>query len=197
MFFEALLLEELEDNDILEELQLEEIIERWELLDSELLLLVLDFELYEGDREDDELDLLGALEELLEQLRDVELFDSDMEELLELILLSDFDMEELLELWLLSLKDCELEDELLLGDEERELQDELIEASVIEDDDELLLLLDSWLEHGLLDEEEDEIAADQLLLELLLDSEFMDELQLDDKHDSETMLGLLLEELEE
>ena len=141
--------------------------------------------------------MLGALEELLEQLRDVELFDSDMEELLELILLSDFDMEELLELWLLSLKDCELEDELLLGDEEGELQDELIEVSVVEDDDELLLLLDSSLEHGLLDEEEDEIAADQLLLELLLDSEFMDELQLDDKHDSDAMLGLLLEELEE
>ena len=73
MFFEAQLLEELEENDILEELQLEEICEGFELLDFELLLLVLDFELWEGDREDDELDLLGALEELLEQLRDVEL----------------------------------------------------------------------------------------------------------------------------
>ena len=73
MFFEAQLLEELDENDILEELQLEEICEGFELLDSELLLLVLDFELWEGDREDDELDLLGALEELLEQLRDVEL----------------------------------------------------------------------------------------------------------------------------
>ena len=73
MFFEAQLQEELEENDILEELQLEEICEGFELLDFELLLLVLDFELWEGDREDDELDLLGALEELLEQLRDVEL----------------------------------------------------------------------------------------------------------------------------
>ena len=73
MFFEAQLQEELEENDILEELQLEEICEGFELLDSELELLVLDFELWEGDREDDELDLLGALEELLEQLRDVEL----------------------------------------------------------------------------------------------------------------------------
>ena len=73
MFFEVQLLEELEENDILEELQLEEICEGFELLDFELLLLVLDFELCEGDREDDELDLLGALEELLEQLRDVEL----------------------------------------------------------------------------------------------------------------------------
>ena len=73
MFFEAQLQEELEENDILEELQLEEIFEGFELLDSELELLVLDFELWEGDREDDELDLLGALEELLEQLRDVEL----------------------------------------------------------------------------------------------------------------------------
>ena len=45
MFFEAQLLEELEENEILEELQLEEICEGWELLDSELLLLVLDFEL--------------------------------------------------------------------------------------------------------------------------------------------------------
>ena len=59
---------------------------------------MLDFELLEGDREDDELDLLGALEELLEQLRDVELLDSDLDELLELILLSDSDREELLEL---------------------------------------------------------------------------------------------------
>ena len=45
MFFEAQLLEELEENDILEELQLEEIFEGFELLDSELELLVLDLEL--------------------------------------------------------------------------------------------------------------------------------------------------------
>ena len=98
MFFEAQLQEELEENEILEELQLEDICEGFELLDSELLLLVLDFELWEGEREDDELDLLCALEELLEQLRDVELWDSDVDELLELILLSDSDGEELLEL---------------------------------------------------------------------------------------------------
>ena len=98
MFFEAQLQEELEENEILEELQLEDICEGFELLDSELLLLVLDFELWEREREDDELDLLGALEELLEQLRDVELWDSDVDELLELILLSDSDGEELLEL---------------------------------------------------------------------------------------------------
>ena len=85
----------------------------------------------------------------------------------------------------------------MLGDDDGELQDELIEASVMEDELELLLLLDSSLEHGLLDEEEDEIAADQLLLELLLEFELADELQLEDKHDSEAMLGLLLEELEE
>ena len=42
--------------------------------------------------------MLGALEELLEQLRDVELLDSDLDELLELILLSDSDGEELHEL---------------------------------------------------------------------------------------------------
>ena len=98
MFFEAQLQEELEEYEFLEELQLEDICEGFELLDSELLLLVLDFELWEGDREDDELDLLGALEELLEQLSDVELWDSDVDELLELILLSDSDGEELLEL---------------------------------------------------------------------------------------------------
>ena len=98
MLFEAQLLEELEEIEILEELQLEETSEGCELLDSELLLLVLDFELWEGEREDDELDLLCALEELLEQLRDVELWDSDVDELLELILLSDSDGEELLEL---------------------------------------------------------------------------------------------------
>ena len=85
----------------------------------------------------------------------------------------------------------------MLGDDEGELQDELIEAIVMEDELELLLLLDSSLEHGLLDEEEHEIAADQLLLELLLDSEFCDELQLDDKDDPEARLGLLLDELEE
>ena len=98
MFFEAQLLEQLEENEFLEELQLEDNCEGFELLDSELLLLVLDFELWEGEREDDELDLLCALEELLEQLRDVELWDSDVDELLELILLSDSDGEELLEL---------------------------------------------------------------------------------------------------
>ena len=85
----------------------------------------------------------------------------------------------------------------MLGDDEGELQDELIEAIVMEDELELLLLLDSLLEHGLLDEEEDETAADQLLLELLLDSEFSDELQLDDKHDPDARHGLLLDELEE
>ena len=85
----------------------------------------------------------------------------------------------------------------MLGDEEGELQDELIEASVMDDEHELLLLLDSSLEQGLLDEEEHEIAADQLLLELLLDSDFIDELLLDDKHDPDARLGLLLEELEE
>ena len=85
----------------------------------------------------------------------------------------------------------------MLGEDEGELQDELIEASVMEDELELLLLLDPSLEHGLLDEEEEEIAADQLLLELLLDSEFSDELQLDDKHDPDTGLVLLHDELEE
>ena len=98
MFFEAQLQEELEENEFLEELQLEDNCDGFELLDSELLLLMLDFELWEGEREDDELDLLGALEELLEQLRDAELWESDVDELLELILLSDSDGEELLEL---------------------------------------------------------------------------------------------------
>ena len=98
MFSEAQLLEELEESEILEELQLEDNCEGFELLDSELLLLMLDFELRERDREDDEHDLLGALEEQLEQLRDVELWESDVDELLELILLSDSDGEELLEL---------------------------------------------------------------------------------------------------
>ena len=98
MFSEAQLLEELEESEILEELQLEDNCDGFELLDSELLLLMLDFELWEGEREDDELDLLGALEELLEQLRDAELWESDVDELLELILLSDSDGEELLEL---------------------------------------------------------------------------------------------------
>jgi len=45
MLFEAQLLEELEEIEILEELQLEESSEGCELLDSELLQLALDFDL--------------------------------------------------------------------------------------------------------------------------------------------------------
>ena len=53
----------------------------------------------------------------------------------------------------------------------------------MEEEEELLLLLDISLQHALLDEEENEIAADQQLHEQLLDFEFFDELQLDDAHE--------------
>ena len=52
----------------------------------------------EGDVEEDELDWLSALEELQEQLSEVELSDSELDELLELVLHQDSDGEELLQL---------------------------------------------------------------------------------------------------
>ena len=78
--------------------------------------------------------------------------------------------------------DRELEEELLLWDEDGELEEELVDRGM-EEEEELLLLLDILLQHALLDEEENEIAADQQLHEQLLDFEFFDELQLDDAHE--------------
>ena len=78
--------------------------------------------------------------------------------------------------------DRELEEELLLWDEDGELEEELVDRGM-QEEEELLLLLDILLQHALLDEEENEIAADQQLHEQLLDFEFFDELQLDDAHE--------------
>ena len=78
--------------------------------------------------------------------------------------------------------DRELEEELLLWDEDGELEEELVDRGM-QEEEELLLLLDISLQHALLDEEENEIAADQQLHEQLLDFEFFDELQLDDAHE--------------
>ena len=67
---EMLQLEELDDIELLEELLLDESTDGGELLDSELLQLTLDWELTDSDKEDDEQEKLGWLDELLEELRD-------------------------------------------------------------------------------------------------------------------------------
>ena len=148
--FETQLQEQLDENETSEELQLEDNSDGKEQLDFELLLLRLDFELWEGDVEEDELDWLSALEELQEQLSEVELSDSELDELLELVLHQDSEGEELLQLWLLSLIDRELDEELLLWDEDGELEEELVDHGM-QEEEELLLLLDISLQHALLD----------------------------------------------
>ena len=55
---------------MLEELLLDESTDGGELLDSELLQLTLDWELTDSDKEDDEQEKLGLLEELLGELSD-------------------------------------------------------------------------------------------------------------------------------
>ena len=67
---EVLQLEELEDIELLEELLLDESSDGGELLDSELLQLTLEWELTDIDKEDDEQETLGWLDELLEEVRE-------------------------------------------------------------------------------------------------------------------------------
>ena len=66
-----------------EELLLDESTDGGELLDSELLELTLEWELTDSDKEDDEQEKLGRLDELLEELSDWEERKIDEDDLLE------------------------------------------------------------------------------------------------------------------
>ena len=95
-----------------------------------------------------------------------------------------------------SLTHIELEDELLLiCDEEWELLDELSDG--VEEQDEQLPLLLVSLEEVLLEDEEDCRRKHQLLLEELLDSEYADELELDEQLDTAVFEAQLQEQLDE
>lgn len=95
-----------------------------------------------------------------------------------------------------SLTHIELEDELLLiCDEEWELLDELSDG--VEEQDEQLPLLLVSLEEVLLEDEEDCRRKHQLLLEELLDSEYADELELDEQLDTAVFETQLHEQLDE
>ena len=67
----------------MEELLLDESTDGGELLDLELLQLTLEWELTDGDKEDDEQEKLGRLDELLGELSDSEERESDEDDLLE------------------------------------------------------------------------------------------------------------------
>ena len=95
-----------------------------------------------------------------------------------------------------SLTHIELEEELLLiCDEEWELLDELSDG--VEEQDEQLPLLLVSLEEVLLEDEEDCRRKHQLLLEELLDSEYADELELDEQLDTAVFETQLQEQLDE
>ena len=95
-----------------------------------------------------------------------------------------------------SLTHIELEDELLLiCDEEWELLDELSDGG--EEQDEQLQLVLVSLEEVLLEDEEDCRRKHQLLLEELLDSEYADELELDEQLDTAVFEAQLQEQLDE
>ena len=95
-----------------------------------------------------------------------------------------------------SLTHIELEDELLLiCDEEWELLDELSDG--VEEQDEQLQLVLVSLEEVLLEYEEDCRRKHQLLLEELLDSEYADELELDEQLDTAVFEAQLQEQLDE
>ena len=95
-----------------------------------------------------------------------------------------------------SLTHIELEDELLLiCDEEWELLDELSDG--VEEQDEQLQLVLVSLEEVLLEDEEDCRRKHQLLLEELQDSEYADELELDEQLDTAVFEAQLQEQLDE
>lgn len=173
LYSERLLHDELLDKEGLEELLLEETIDGGELQETELLLLMLEWELTELESEEEELETLRKLEELLELLVDKELR-------LSLWLLE-------LELWLLWLTLGELEELLWLKiDEDIELEEELAESKSDDEDEELLLLL-CWLDEKLLEDEDVDSAWDMQLDEELQDIDFVEQLLLDEQH--ETMLS--------
>ena len=95
-----------------------------------------------------------------------------------------------------SLTHIELEEELLLiCDEEWELLDELSDG--VEEQDEQLQLVLVSLEEVLLEDEEDCRRKHQLLLEELQDSEYADELELDEQLDTAVFEAQLQEQLDE
>ena len=67
----------------MEELLLDDSTDGGELLDLELLQLTLEWELTDSDKEDDEQEKLGRLDELLEELSDWDEKKSDEDDLLE------------------------------------------------------------------------------------------------------------------
>ena len=95
-----------------------------------------------------------------------------------------------------SLTHIELEDELLLiCDEEWELLDELSDG--VEEQEEQLQIVLVSLEEVLLEDEEDCRRKHQLLLEELQDSEYADELELDEQLDTAVFETQLQEQLDE
>ena len=93
----GLLLEELEEKDVKELELLDEVSRGDELLDVEQLQLLLEWELFDLDKDDEELDPLTLLEQLLELLVENELTDKEDDEEL-----ADFEL-------LLVLNELELE----------------------------------------------------------------------------------------
>ena len=127
----GLLLEELEEKDVKELELLDEISRGDELLDGEQLQLLLEWELFDLEKDDEELDPLTLLEQLLELLVENELTDKeDDEELTDFELLLVLNELEL-ELWLLLLKLKEHEELLSLKSEEQgELEDEDLDQTL-------------------------------------------------------------------
>ena len=159
---------------------------------------MLDRELDVEETEDEELDILGLLDELLELTEEEEVSEAENdEELIDCELKLKLMLLELL-LWQLSLKLWELDEGLELNctEYDEELQDDDLEAFGAEEDEELLRLLLSRLLEMLLEEHDIE-DVDRLLLEQLDDKEFSEELQLDDNDDGELFERLLLEETKE
>ena len=150
---DGLLQEELDDLDSLDELLLKELKDGGEVHDNELLLVLLDNELSHEESEDEKLDRLCLLKDWLELLDDLDGGDEDCDDMLD-----DCELH-----WLFSLLElqltlhahwlCDLEEELSLRTEEdKELEDELVEKMDGEDFDMLELLIDSALENVLLEE---------------------------------------------
>ena len=145
------------------------------------MLLWLEWELTEIDCEEEEQEKLCDILEQLEQLEHEEISERELEEKL-----NDEDERlglELLELllWLLMLRLRELEDELWLSfEDDTELHEELFESWLSEDECLLLLLQQDWIEHPLLEEQEECSGTDELQDEEKTELKTFDELQLEE-----------------
>ena len=92
----------------------------------------------------------------------------------------------------------ELDEELsLITEEDKELEDEHVEKVEGEELDILQLLIESSLEHLLLEEIEEQSSPDKQELEELEEWELCDELQLKEQHEGRLLDGLLQEELDD